>query len=448
MPQPANNDQAEGIDFCGVSLDTDSLFANSARSQSYSPGGVRTSIGFNHFVEAVVFEPRDLDLRLALTGSSRFPGDRGLPAMFARRRCSGPDCRVDRTDGGANNATDDFLTARLSIDNQGLRPRLVRLAIEAHRAVIDPRLEPRDVTGLFRSVDGGEPVISPIMVQPGRTVLNLEIRTAIRRRLLSLLPLDLRFTARLLDLEEPNDPNEIVIPLIDRELERIGIRAGSGYYDGDRHGNGFLFPRSPVQTGDAFAVRFDAIDLPRPGNTLLVTGAEVVGGEFGASGLPGLDAFQLRREDAVLAGNPDLSPQGLFRAVGTVGDPGNGDGIPFGPPATTVALDFTNYVTVPSSPGLALNLFALAFLNPGDTGSAVTAIGSSGGEVFIGNSSTLLGGALSVSPLVNDDMEIRLDLDGELGTTAGGRRTKRLESAALSRVGELIAVEKGGRRVE
>jgi hypothetical protein len=183
----------------------------------------------------------------------------------------------------------------------------------------------------------------------------------------------------------------------------------------------------------------------------VVSGVDVVAGEFGTSGLAGLDAVELRREDAVLARNPDLSPQGLYRARGTVGDPGNADGVPTGLPVTTVLVDFTDYVTTPAVPGLAENLFAMAYLSPGDTGASVTAIGSAGGgDVFIGNSSTLLARTLPVQPFTRDDLEIRLDVNGALSTAAGaGRRTKRLDPLPELRIpGVLHVVEKGGRIVE
>jgi len=445
LPQPANNNPGEGIDFCGLLLDTNSVFANSTRSQGYFPGGPTTSIGFNHFAEFVVFEPMEFDLGIRMTGSSRFAGDRGLPVLFARRACSGPDCRIDGSDGSPGNATDDFVTARLTLDNNTQEaPRPLDLIIEADRSAINPKLGPRDVTAFFKAIGGGGPIMNPVTFPSGRTLFNLEIKIAIKRRFLSSFPVNLPFDVRL---EDPNDPNDVP----DRESQALGIRPGAGYYDDDTHRGGFFFTQSPVRTGDALLVRFDAVDLPRPGNTLVVSGIEVVGGEFGASGLTGLDAVQLRREDAVLARNPDLSPQGLYRAQGTLGDPGNADGVQVGLPATTVLVDLTDYVVMPSVPGLAENLFALAFLNPGDTGAAVTAVGSAGaGDVFIGNSSTLNAFTLPVSPFPQDDLEIRLDVDGALSTAAtDGRRTRRLEEPSTLRApGVFQALEKGGRIVK
>jgi len=443
--QPGNNDPFEGVDFCGVFIDTSPPFHNSARSQGYFPGGAHTSIGFNHFVEAIVFEPQEFDLRIRMTGSSRFPGDRGLPVQFARRACSGPDCRIDGTDGSTSNATDDFITARLTIDNNTqAASRPLDLIVEADRSVVNPKLGPRDVTAFFRSIGAGGGIVNPVTFPSGRTLFNLEVKIAIRRKFFGSFPVNLPFAVRL---EDPNHPNEVP----DIERQALGLRPGTGYYDDDSLGGGFFFTQSPVLTGDALAVRFDAVDLPKPGSTLVVSGIELATGEFGASGLPGLDAVELRREDAVLARNPDLSPQGLFRARGQVGDPGNADGIPTGLPVTTVLVDLTDYITTPSDPALADNLFALAYLNPGDTGSSTIAIGSAGaGDVFIGNSSTMFAGSLPVTSFGQDDLEIRLDVDGALSSTAGGEtRTRRIDPLPPLRIpGVVQVVEKGGRVVE
>jgi len=438
MAQPANNDPAEGIDFCGILLDTNSVFANSARSQGYAPGGATTSIGFNHFVEAVVFEPKEFDLNIRMTGSSRFAGDRGLPVAFARQECAvSSDC-VSCLARMVPTTTNSFITSRLSVDNNTLAaPRPLNLIIEADRSVINPKLGPKDVTNLFKPVGGGLALMNPLTFPNGRTVFTLNIKVCIASKFLPLFPVDLPFDIRL---QDPNDPN--IVP--DSESGPMGLRPIAGYYDNDSHAGGFFFTQSPVLTGDALGVRFDAVDLPPVNSTLDVTGVQIVAGEFGASGLAGLDALELRREDAVVARNPDLSPQGLFRAVGTVGDPGNADGIATGLPVTTVLVDFTNYVATPTNPALAINLFALAFLNPGDTGASVTAVGSAGAAgTFIGNSSTLLARTLPVTRFQQDDLEIRLDVGGYLGTSASPeRRSGTAEGASLRELGRYVEVQK------
>ncbi len=411
MSQPANNDPNEGTDFCGILLDTTSVFVNSSRTQGISPAGPKSSIGFNHFVELISFQPADYVVRMRLSGSPRYPGDGGLPIMFARRTCAlatDVRCVSDPTDPTAFNRTNDLITARLSIDNNTAAPAALNLIVTAFPAVISPKFLPRNVTAAFRGMGGGPSVMNPIVFPTGRTLFDLEIPVAIKRRFLPAFPVDLPFTATLTGPNTPNAPLSL-------SAEMLGIRPSAGYYDGDTHIGGFFGSRFPAVTGDALAVRYDAVDLPALGQTTMVTGAQVVGGEFGTSGLTGIDAYQLRREDSVLLGSPDLSPQGIIRTVGSVGDPGNADGISFGLPATTVNIDFTDFIRIPGDNGLARNVFGMAFMNPGDSFSSATAIGSSGARAtFIGNSSTLLGLLVPGVPAASDDFEMRLNVDNQL----------------------------------
>lgn len=451
MQQPKNNNPLEGLDFCGICLDTTSVFANAARTQSYSVADppIHASIGFNHYVEAIVLEPKFQDLNIRMTGSSRFPGDRGLPVMFARRVCDSDqfNCVVETGDSPVS-TSDDFITARITIDNNTATAISANLTIEADRSRINPKLGLTDVTPLFRSCGGGGPIMNPLTLPAlSRTNLCFEIKTAIKRRFLGSLPVDLPFVIRA---------NEATLgTLLDTEPRLLGLRQCAGYYDSDSH-DAFFFSRTPVCTGDALMVRYDAIDLQNRDNhpvTYRTAGAQIVGGEFGASGLAGLDAVEVRAEDPILAGVPDLAPTGLLRTVSAVGDPGNGDGIPFGPPATTVNVDFTEIVMIPGDFALATNLFAMAYLQPGDTAASVTAIGSAaGGDVFVGNSSLLhpFFGTL-VSRFTEHDHEIRLDHGGELGRPIGlrdGRKTKIVKRAVLRRFGEYIALDDDGSRIE
>jgi hypothetical protein len=448
MSQPANNDPNVGLDFCGIQLDTSSLFVNSARTQGPAPGGAKATIGFNHFVEAIVFEPREFDLNIRMTGSSRFAGDRGLPIMFSRRKCDSSlsACSADNTDTGNVATTDDYITARLTIDNNTpAAPRALNLTLCADRSVINPKLTPKDITNFFRPIGGGPGIMNPVTFPNGRTTFNLEIKIAIKRKFLGGFPVDLPVIVALTD---PNNPNDVP----DTEAQALGLRPSVGYYDNNSHSGGFFFTQSPVVTGDAINVKFAAVDGPKqdPASTseVNITGAQVVGGEFGASGLTGLDAFQVRTEDPVLEDNPDLSPQGLVRSVGTLGDLGNGDGIPIGVPATTVNIDFTNLVINPTNPALYPNLFGMAFLNPGDTLASLTAIGAQNNtDVFIGNSSTLGAFANPVGAFNQDDMEIRADYDGELGNSLNGDRvTKVLENADVREFGKVRVATKSMRR--
>ncbi len=434
--QPANNDVNEGIDFCGIQLDTSSLFVNSARTQGPAPGGAQTTIGFNHFIEAVVFEPKEFDLNLRMTGSSRFAGDRGLPVMFSRRKCdtSLSVCSADGGDPGQG-STDDYITARITIDNNtAAAPRALNLIIEADRAALNPKLTPKDITLFFRPIGGGPPIMNPVTFPNGRTNFNLEIKIAIKAKFLPLFPADLPFLVRV---QDPNVTSDIP----DSEAQNLGLRPNTGYYDNDSHAGGFFFTQSPVLTGDALNVRFDAVDGPKQDGSVadevIMSGAQVVAGEFGASGLAGLDAFQIRREDPVVQGSPDLSPQGLFRTVGSIGDPGNADGIATGPAATTVTLDFTDITLDVLDPALYPNLFGMAFLNPGDTLASLTAIGSAGpGDTFVGNSSNTGAFANPVGNFNQDDIEIRADYDSGFGTIGQAVKTNQLDGASVRENGK------------
>lgn len=443
-PQAANNNLSEGIDFCGILLDTSSVFSNSARTQAYSvaENPLYTSIGFNHFLEAIVLEPKDFDLNLRMTGSSRFPGDRGLPVMFARRVCDLSQVNCVAMNGDVPvSTTDDFVTARIALDNATCSTASTVVTITADRSPINPKLGPRVVTPFFRPCGGGAPILHPMTLPAkSRTILCLEIKTAISRQIVNRFPVDLPFTVIALDA------NNLTNPPFDLEDQLLGLRPSSGYYDNDSHG-AFFFSQTPVQTGDNLGVRTDAIDLPKPGNVLRISGVQVVGGEFGTSGLTGLDGIEVRREDPVIVRNPDLSPEGLIRGVAAIGDPGNSDGLPMGLAATTLNVDFTDFVTTVQDPALAENLFTLAYLNPGETGAMVTAIGATGGgDTFVGNSGTILGGIHPTFPFSQNDLEIRLDLNGELGnpTVLEPARRHRPVSARPREVGRFQVVRKGG----
>src|SRR5262249_13705854 len=134
----------------------------------------------------------------------------------------------------------------------------------------------------------------------------------------------------------------------------------------------FTVVQNPNKPGDSLNVLFPAVDLPRTA-AYAATGFEIVGGEFGGTGLPGLDAIELRTEDPVLPGNPDLCGQGRLPALGSSGGVGEAR---FGPPPATRVFDFPDLAVDPTS-GTApagLNLFVLALPLPGET-TPVTAIG-------------------------------------------------------------------------
>ncbi len=420
--QPANHDSDDMNDYCGVVLDTDSPFLNSSRVQSLAPGGERKTIGYNHFLEAIVFEPSLLELHGRMTGSSHFPADRGRPVMFARSGCNLDQfrCVADPGDPGPLTTTDDFITVRLTIDNNGPQASLpMNLVIEADPSPLNSTASKKDVTGLFRSLGGGPGIVNPLVFPSGRTVLTMDIRHALKRRLMRFLPVDVPFELRL---EDPNDG--IVAASVSQNL---GLRPMPGYVDNNSHSGGFGLVQSPAMTGDAIAVTFGRKWWQW--GSVLLSGAEVVVGQTGTEVLPGLDAFELRREDPVFAFQPDFSPQGLIRSVGTVGDPGNADGIPGGPAPTTVRIEFPDMSleglggSARGGLGFCRPAAGLVYLNPGDTLLSGTGVGlASGGDVSVATSSILAGGVLPLIPLHESEAELRLDYGDELsgGNDNGG----------------------------
>ncbi len=115
----------------------------------------------------IVFEPQDFDLNVRMTGSSRFPGDRGLPIMFSWRTCpaSDADCVADPFDSGSVTTTDDFITSRITLDNNTRNPRTLNLLICADRSALNPKLTPSDITEFFRPIGGGPPIMNPITAE-------------------------------------------------------------------------------------------------------------------------------------------------------------------------------------------------------------------------------------------------------------------------------------------
>lgn len=426
--KPALVNQADDQDQCFFLLDTSGTVVNrDSRVQGLAPGGIKevTPNAFNHFLELIAFEPNPI-LSLRVAGSSRFPGDPGLPVMFARRACdpSGSDCK-SAPDGGT---TDDFITATFVIDNEiGRGPGTVALdvRIDADRSVLNPKLGFKEVSRRFRALGGGPRLPGPFVIPQGtRTIIRTEVGFAIPSGFLGSFPVNLPFRARLTDANDPG-------MTIHESSAVLGIRPHPGYYDDDLLTAGYLISQTPVCTGDSLMVRFDGIDLPSTVKTVSIRGAEMVGGEFGGTSHPGIDAYELRSADPILPNAPDLSPRGLLRQVATVGDPGNADGLVFGPPATTMTVGHTDFVYFPASGVGSITLFALAVLNPGDTLTTTTAIGaSSTAPVLVGHSSVVAKGSGPVFPIEDHDLAIRLQLEASASLETS-RRTPSTKEGSL-----------------
>ncbi len=333
--------------------------------------------------------PPPAEVKTKTRGAPRYPSDEGSKTTKARRKCDTDREDCESTDEGST--TDDFIHATVVVDNNTQLPSPLDLIIEADASALNPQLGSRDVTQAFRMVGGGPRIMNPMVFPPGRTALRLELRAPVPSGLLSSLPVNLPFK---MSLKDPNDPGVTFHCATDT----VGLRPNVGHEDDDE---ACFFPRvqNPTLTGDAMMVRIPAIDAPKLGNEWRISGLEFVGGDLGGSSLPGLDALQLRVEDPILPSSPDLSPRGLLRWVGSIGDPGNADGISVGPPATTVSVDITDYKVTPTLPHEAPNLWVMAYLNPGDSAQIFTAIGSDGTtETLVGNSYVL---PSFVNPAIN-----------------------------------------------
>lgn len=423
------------LDFCGVLLDT--LGPNLGFAQFYS-GGLAGTLPWNIYVEEIVFAPPALGLTVRPSGSSRYPGDRGVPVVYTTRPNAG---------GGV---TDDRITLTIAIDNGTGGPLFRNLTACADSAAIVPGGAFVPVTGFFRPVGGGGAIVNPVAIPPGRTTVKLEVAvpSAIDRvaRIGSRGPvnLPLRFIV--------DDPMADVTACALEGAVGVGSsdvllglrrRAGSG---DDGSAEAFFVVQDPSRPGDSFNVRYAAIDLPRV--SYAMSGFEIVGGEYGGAGLPGLDAIELRTEDPIFASAPDLSSVGLVRSVGTSDGVGEA---PLGPPPTTVVFDFPDVVVDSTSDpaGAERNFFALALLLPGAL-PVVTAIGVDAmpDATSLGESSFLVSGVLPARPILGNAM-IRLLLDGDRATLETAAPPATMADGAHLRVGDrYVAIDRWGRRIE
>ena len=340
----------------------------------------------------------------SFTGSPRpsgagGPAPAGKPFLFARRACDASEgpCRT-APDGGT---TDDFATATIEVEN--LTPRALRmyLRIKAQTGALLPGGEDlSDVTRYFRPVAGGRPLENPMTFEPGTTRLELDVKKALGAGLVGRFPANVPFVAQL---EAPGGGGLV----FDFSIGTLGFRPAAGFYD-DGVIEEYVLSRSPAITGDALVVRFDASDLPDPAAGWDVRGAQIVGGEIGGAGLPGLPLIELRLEDPSNPGQPDMSAAGLLRSAGPV---------VFGAAPSTEYADFADLLLSPpvADPP---SLFVLAYMNSGDslagTASAIAASSGADGAVLAGNSSILIGGSLPLVPISGRDLMIRLDLNGAL----------------------------------
>jgi hypothetical protein len=422
------------LDFCGCLLDTNSPYQGFAK---YYSGGIFGSLPWNIFVEEIVFTSKRMDLNIRASGSARFPGDTGRPVVITDRPNSGP------------NVTDDCITLTMSIDNGtgGLIGRNVSIC--ADQSVIDPKKGLKAITGFFRPVGGGGAIMNPINLPPGRTILKLEVSaSSVKSKAASIVNkrvLNLPLRA-LVDVTGVADVDPCALDGgadVDDETQQLGLRRRAGSTD-DNTMEAFFVVQSPNAVGDSLNVRFKAIDMPDVAYN--VTGFEVVGGEFGGSGLPGLDAIELRTEDPVFSGSPDLTVQGLLRSFGSADGVGEA---PLGAPPTTAVFDGNDINIDPTvNPGLVNNLFVLGLLLPGEAGTT-TAIGAdtAPGDTTLGDSSFTVSGLNPATGTLNN-FGLRALLDGDRGTLEGAAIPAEMAPGAFMRpIGTYIAIDRQGNRL-
>lgn len=413
------------LDFCGILLDTSSAALGASKVWS---GGAFGPIPWNHFLEENVAASSAAVFRARYHGNRRFPGDPGATVVYARRA------------NAAGSTTDDRLRLTFSVDNNTPLPLPLILEFSANLTGIVPGGGILPLASRFRPVGGGAPIQSPVSVPPGRTIFRLEVPAALPRRAELLAPLNIPFTFRAID-----GVSGAQYALIAQD---IGLRPTPGEPD-DGAAEAFVLPRSPAAAGDALAVRFAGIDLPRTAS-YAVTGVQIVGGEMGATSLPGFDAVEVRDADPVLPNTPDLSPTGLLAIVGAVDGVGE---IPMGPTPWFRTLDIPDFTVDPTlSPSLARDLFGQVISLPGSTTTSGVVLGAdrAPGRLLQGNSSFSLGGAVPYTADLQSNHMIRILLDGRFATLADASSGPYPGDAAefAFESGRFVAIDRFGRRIE
>jgi hypothetical protein len=422
------------LDFCGTLLDTNSAYQGFAK---YYSGGNFGALPWNHFIEEIVFTSKRMDLNMRATGSARFPGDAGIPVVFTTR----PNVLA---------VTDDNITVTMSIDN-GTGGSIGRnLKICADQSVIDPKKGLKEITGFFRPVGGGGAIMNPLTLPSGRTILKLEVSsTSVKSKAASIVNKRVLNLPLVVLVDDPGlDTNACALDGgadVDDETQQLGLRRRAGSAD-DNSIEQFFTVQVPNQVGDSLNVQFKAIDLPKISYN--ITGFEVVGGEFGGGPLPGLDAIELRTEDPVFSGCPDLTGVGLLRSFGTADGVGSA---PLGPPPTTAVFNSTDININPTlNPGLVNNLFVLGLLLPGE-GGPVTAIGADTvpGDTILGDSTFTTSGIQPCSNFLAN-WALRALIDGDRSTLESSSVPAEMNPNGnwVRQVGKFIAIDKSGRRIQ
>jgi len=427
-----------GLDFCGTLLDTNSAYQGFAK---YYSGGNFGALPWNHFIEVIAFTSKRMDLNIRASGSARFVGDRGIPVVYTTRLNAGSPAIV----------SDDNITLSISIDNGTGAATSRNLRICADQSVIPPGTKGlKEITAFFKPVGGGPAIMNPLVLPTGRTILKLEVSAAsVKNKAASIVNKRvLNLPLRVL-VDDPAVDTDLCAldggADVDDETQQIGLRRRPGSAD-DNAIEVFFTVQSPNQVGDSLNVRYKAIDMPRIGYT--VTGFEVVGGEFGGSGLPGLDAIELRAEDPVFQGDADLTAVGLVETFGAADGVGSAP-IPGTLPATAVFNSGDSFIDPTVDEGLVSNLFVRGLLLPGEA-ATVTAIGAdtAPSDTILGDSSFTVSGIQPSSYTLNN-FALRALLDGDRGTLESSASPAEMHPGAyLRQIGKFIAIDRNGNRIQ
>ncbi|MBI1850865.1 MAG: hypothetical protein HYR85_11025 [Planctomycetes bacterium] len=383
-------------DQCAIGIDTDSGVTGRCQvfdSRALPAPGVFRDLGSDAFLEVKVFERRLVDMSIRFHGSSRFPGDLGSPIVVLRTR-------------GTRSIlpTTDKPSTTVKVDNTTPPPLTnisVQLTIQGDLTGLTPGGNLRDFSHLFRTSDG-QPIGPPrsFPINTGQRLIVQAAVPGVPDRFIALTPVNIPMFASMTATFGAQMP--------DREVGVLGLRPNPGTHD-DNQTDAFVRPRAATRTGDALAVRFRAYDFWNSG-AFRISGIEVVGHQLGGNGL---DALEVRKQDAILTDSPDLSPNGRLGFVGTL------DGIAELPLAAGVANRF-NIVTdisFPFPPGIQDDIWLIAYF-PQETAAGVEIGSDRTFATLLGDSFFTLQNAQPFVKSPQDNFQLRLLLDGEFGTIA------------------------------
>jgi hypothetical protein len=379
---------------CGILVDTNNPDYHRGKVYDSSTGQFSEAAN-NLMLDVYVSEPGYFRFALTMRGRQRYPGDPGLPVMFARRPKT----------GGVFPQTDDLISATLVYDNLVGAPVTREFTMEADRSSLNPNLGYRYVP-LFRFAGTTAAFRGPITLPAGRTRIAIEVQRPLPDGVLPVLPINMRFRARSWDPDfATGTPTSVT--------DFLGLRPYAGVLD-DGSPETYSLVRSPGALRDAMGVRLRAVDLPRTA-PFTITGIEIVGREVGGSGLEGFDAVEVRRDDFLVTAAPDMSPLGLLTSSGIV------DGVGEVPAPGPTIIDVPDVAIDPTGPR-SNDLWIVVFQRVGDRTSAGTTLGlDTTADTLLSESYTSLAGTLPFRPLTTQgNFMARLVLDGRSSTLDDG----------------------------